>query len=377
MRNLTLSIALLLLPPMAASAQAPPAGAQGKAKDVVREKDPKKAIDAEARLRVSETSLDSLLAQALKNNPDIRVAESKLREAEAELNRVRLQVSQKLVAQQREIAVSKAAIQQVEAEYARIRALIKTGAASREMLNSVEARLQQVKAELARLEADLPYLLGTPPRAAQSLLTEANKRWSHAATMLEAYIAVDREAAALKSAQKAKTTDAKSARQAQDRQIEQARIRGLEEAFRLQLDELVLKEQTLALGLETRYRILPQGMADKIRKALDTPVKLEFTQASPKDILDYLRDRTNGFNLVDQAHVDKASNIDLRLTEPVPVGAVFQLLEDQFGWRFVVREYGIVVTQAGRVPPGAVSLQEFWKERPGRAPATKSKSDKK
>src|SRR5437588_11514314 len=42
-------------------------------------------------------SLEEALASALKNNPDIRVAESKVQEAEAELNRSRLQVTQKVV----------------------------------------------------------------------------------------------------------------------------------------------------------------------------------------------------------------------------------------------------------------------------------------
>src|SRR2546425_220306 len=39
-------------------------------------------------------TLDELLAKALKDNPDLRVAESKVREAEAELNRTRLQALQ-------------------------------------------------------------------------------------------------------------------------------------------------------------------------------------------------------------------------------------------------------------------------------------------
>src|SRR5579883_1482356 len=43
-------------------------------------------------------SLQELLTQALRENPDIRVAEAKLREAEADLNRTRLQVTRKVVA---------------------------------------------------------------------------------------------------------------------------------------------------------------------------------------------------------------------------------------------------------------------------------------
>src|SRR5438477_8495528 len=48
-------------------------------------------------------SLEELLTRALKDNPDIRVAETKVREAEAELNRIRLQVMQKVVAYQHDL----------------------------------------------------------------------------------------------------------------------------------------------------------------------------------------------------------------------------------------------------------------------------------
>src|SRR5438067_1850675 len=40
--------------------------------------------------------LEELLSRALKDNPDVRVAEAKVREAEAELNRARLLVAQKV-----------------------------------------------------------------------------------------------------------------------------------------------------------------------------------------------------------------------------------------------------------------------------------------
>src|SRR6266851_8230131 len=46
---------------------------------------------------VEQMNLEELLTLALKNNPDLRVGDAKVREAEAELNRVRLQVTQKVV----------------------------------------------------------------------------------------------------------------------------------------------------------------------------------------------------------------------------------------------------------------------------------------
>src|SRR5205823_10488997 len=48
--------------------------------------------------QASEPTLEEMLTNALKDNPDIRVAEAKVREAEAELNRTRLQVTQKVLA---------------------------------------------------------------------------------------------------------------------------------------------------------------------------------------------------------------------------------------------------------------------------------------
>src|SRR5262245_9717593 len=47
---------------------------------------------------LEKMTLEEMLTQALKNNPDLRVAEAKLREAEAELHRTRLGVVQKVIA---------------------------------------------------------------------------------------------------------------------------------------------------------------------------------------------------------------------------------------------------------------------------------------
>src|SRR5437868_10610793 len=61
-------------------------------------KEPPKATQTAPADAGKVPRLEELLSRALKENPDIRVAETKLREAEAELNRTRLQVTQKVVA---------------------------------------------------------------------------------------------------------------------------------------------------------------------------------------------------------------------------------------------------------------------------------------
>src|SRR5438132_13243758 len=74
------------------------------------------------------TALDEMLAKALRDNPDIRVAEAKVREGEAELNRVRLQVMQKVVALQHTLATQGAMGQEAGARLAGEEELHKRGA---------------------------------------------------------------------------------------------------------------------------------------------------------------------------------------------------------------------------------------------------------
>src|SRR6266851_3115371 len=63
---------------------------------------------------VEQMSLDELLTLALKNNPDLRVADAKVREAEAELNRVRLQVTQKLVTLRNSIQAATSTVKEAQ-----------------------------------------------------------------------------------------------------------------------------------------------------------------------------------------------------------------------------------------------------------------------
>jgi hypothetical protein len=346
MRLLTVSVALGFILALEIPARAQTAETQDQVKDAVAKEKAtqvrKAAQDAwtkekeKTQANEKAATLEELLAQALKDNPDIRVAESKLREAEAELNRVRLLVTQKVVAQQRDIALQKAALDNAETTYRRAQQLHSSGALSQEEYRNAQLTLEKLKAELARVEAELPYLLGAS--AIRRIVTSRGE-W---------FLTKPMESRPLETATST-----------QQKALE-------ERADAKWLDEILLKET------RSSQSPLPAGMTDKIRKALDTPVHVDFKQAKPKEILDFLQQHTKGFNLVEQVRMDKAAPVDLHLTEPVPVGAVFQFLEDQYGWRFVVREYGIVIAEPGRVPPGAVHLQNFWKNRPAQATTTSS-----
>jgi len=349
MRLLTLNVAVGLFLMIGYPALAQPLDAQKKAdeqeaKAIQALWDAQNALAKEAEKKPAKenaSSFEVLIAEALKNNPDIRVAESKLREAEAELNRARLLVTQKVIAQQRDINFQRAALMEANEQFKRAREVFAKGAMAQQEFKSVEAHLQKLKADLARLEAELPYLLGIGGGVS--------------ATFTDGTLLLNRIDPAQNYLYSLKLNSP-----AQDSK------KSLKEEER-KLYNLELEHAYKALSSSQLQSNLPAATADKIRKALNTltPAEFSFTQAAPKDILDFLQQYAKGFNLIEQVRLDKVSPVTIRLKEPVPVGAIFQFLEDTYGWRFVVREYGIVLAEPSRLPPGAVFLQDFWRRQAG------------
>jgi hypothetical protein len=111
---------------------------------------------------------------------------------------------------------------------------------------------------------------------------------------------------------------------------------------------------------------IPDATTAKILRALDTPVKVSRTDvASGGAVLDLLREHAKGVNILENvANPDVKARLELR--ETIPLGAFFEWAEDQFSWRFVIRDYGIVATDRDSVPPaGAVLLLDFWRKSKG------------
>jgi hypothetical protein len=279
------------------------------------------------------SQLEESIAQALRDNPDVRVAEAKVREAEAELNRTRLQVIQKVVGHQHTIETLENAIQAAEANYQAAEAKLKSvdadlkrmanlgnvgvakadldlAQANREQaranLEAAKAALQSAKADLAKAQAELPYLLG-----------KATKD--------------DPQSAAIKRLAWLKYQD----------------------------DGANLTARSLAaLALAGQP---PQGtVADKLHRALDTPISLRVADKALDEVLRVLQDRS-GVSLVvaslPQAFLARKLILGL---DDVALGAAFQAVEDVAGVQFGVRDYGILVSE--RLPPGVTRLHDFWKD---------------
>jgi hypothetical protein len=265
----------------------------------------------------AKSKLEEMLAQALKDNPDIRVATAKLGEAEAELNRVRLQVMQKVVTLYHTTEMARADVATAERTLDRMRRL--GPAVSHEELDAAQAALAAAKAKLAAVEAEVPYVIGKQPHATAA---------------------------------------------------DTATLRGLLYLSRFQAaGALEGSIHDLATGGKAGVQLAPRSVqgpiADRIRKALDAPVSLRVTEGSVADVLRLLREKEPGLTIKYVPRAGTGPKLTFELKD-LPLGAALEFLEDSLtDYVIVMREYGLLLTVADRVPPGAVSLHEFWKKGDG------------
>jgi hypothetical protein len=345
-----------------------------------------------------KTALEQLIAEALKNNPDIRVGESKVRDAEAELQRTRMKVLSEITVLHTETQAAQAAVEEAARRYERAKKLFGQKALSTEILDEAEHTFLKCKASLAVIQAKLPYLLGKASpmdRELTFLLRTSGLMMEHSQRLKEAQKTLRLHEESQNDVQLAQQELAK-------RLEEHAKVAGkaaTDEEFlrRLTLDLLgrpptademkdflsrpekvrrqkwVEKLAATQPRLETARDYYPMAMAlvvrsaspmtDKLRKALDAPVRMQAQGLTAKDLLDHVRDTMlPGVNLHVRAKALKNNAVDINLKEALPLGAFLQYLEDELEVVFVLRDYGVVVVGEGeRLPPGAINVIDFWK----------------
>jgi len=266
-----------------------------------------------------------MLAEALKRNPDIRVAAAKVAEADAELNRIRLLVTQKVVMLYYAIETQKKTVAHQEARYNRLEAMFKSNTISAEDVAEARQALALAKGKLEELEAQLPALLGKVQKSAIS--EKDGVQWN--------YDVDDRPDVLLRPESSSSQT------------------------FRW------LRSNTYKF--EHAKVNLPH--AEKLRKALQTPIKVTFKDVTFDEILKGLSGMVEGLsfrNLFERSgsgHFELPKR-SLQFDEAIPVSAVLQALEDEMGCLFFVREYGIVATTKNGAPHGAMTVEEFLHHKP-------------
>lgn len=285
-------------------------------------------------------TLEELLAKALNDNPDLRLAETKVREAEALLNKTRLEVMQKAIKMHQEREVYRAMLKEAQVRFEQHAKLFKTGAVTQVAMDAAKLGLQQAKANLAKVEADMPFLMGSHSVAVSAI----------------AFSPDGRRIAALDPDSRVVLWDALTGKQLQYQQ------------------QLIYYPPSQAL-------VVRQQQGAKIRDVLNQTVQGDFEGSK---VLDLLREKlkgtnlhTSGFDPSGQLRYLKPEQLPpqpkLHLTEAIPLGAALQWFEDTHSYRFVVRDYGIVLVPASRLPPGAVLLLDVWKHPPEKSGPQKGK----
>jgi hypothetical protein len=324
----------------------------------------KSPLEAANQDKALTAGLEEMLNAALKNNPDIWVAEAKLHEAEAGLNRTRLQVMQKVITFRHSLQTQRALVQEAEKNLKDLQSLNKKGFLPESSLRDAQAALEREKTKLATLEAEMPSLLGKLPQS----VTQAKKP--------------------------AATTNANTAADLLFQQLHAGERGAWQQVFTSQMihqhlpwNSLYTTDPFLPGSQDHQWQAFTTGqsappqpargaMADKIRQALDTVVTLDIKDKPIGEALRILQQYAHGipFHKVLPEEFMK-EKVTLQL-EQVPLGAALQALEVSFpgarnpgfvqmkddGLVLAVREYGILVTLKYQLPSHATLLYDFWKK---------------
>jgi len=306
----------------------------------------------------AEPTLEEMLNKALKDNPDIRVAEAKVREADAELNRTRLQVTQKVLAFHHSRESQKAIIKVAEEDLQRIQKLEANKAVSAEEVKQAQQRLSASKAKLAEIEAEMPYLLGQQQRlTATSLTFTPDGKTLYSAS-------ADGTVRFLDAATGMQIADPSNANNTS-----------------WQTPVLAFDQQPYVNWINAHDVNLAKpaqetgSIADKVRKALETQVTVDYKQKTVHDILEDLKKKVPGLSIHDLSDMDNTP-IKIQIDGQVPVRTALELLVDTCNilrlhnppWNvspnpdrlsLVLRDYGLLFAPNASLPPDAVHISNL------------------
>lgn len=271
---------------------------------------------------------DALIAAALANDPDVKMAKAKIQLAEAELAKARQAVTLKVVSLKAAVERYKVEVDLTDRQYHLIDAQVMSGKAASADVVPVRLKLETAKAALAAAETELKLLTGGGASTAADTVPD---RYTTTWTWLKLH-------------QDAANAESSAAIQAY-----------------------------IAAMNVTRERAAVKGpIPDRIRAALDKPVKLgaKGEVVSLEKALEVFK-KDAGWDVAVRPLPSHLPAI-MSHGEELPVGAWFQMFEDitynpagndKHQCRFVVREYGLLLAHEKNLPPDAPTLTEFWKQK--------------
>ncbi len=279
------------------------------------------------RLDKKPDPTDAAIAAALANDPDVKMARAKIQLAEAELAKARLAVTLKVVTLKTTIELHKTAVEVATQQYKLAATRVTAGAGPQSELLDARLALLRAQAALATAEAELKLLTGGSAGVAVADPAEA--------------------AAAAKG-------------------LAWLRLHSERDAER---ETLLRYMEAARAAMEQARNAIKGPIPERIRAALDKPVKLgakgekvTFSQA-----LEIFK-KDAGLD-VPVRPLPSPLPVIVSEGEELPVGAWFQLYQDTAGqqnpgFAFYVREYGLLVANKQSAPPDAPTLTEFWKLKP-------------
>jgi hypothetical protein len=108
------------------------------------------------------------------------------------------------------------------------------------------------------------------------------------------------------------------------------------------------------------------SIVDKVRKALETQVTVDYKQKAVHDILEDLKKKVPGLSIHDLSGISRVV-ITLQIDGQVPVRTALEMLEDTASVMlntpgrvsFVLRDYGLLFAPNTSLPPDAVHISNL------------------
>src|SRR5262245_34558519 len=300
-------------------------------------------------------SLEAVIADAMKNNPDIRAAEAKVREAEANLNKVRSEVMVQVAGSSEVVRHARDYVKSLEQTHnVKLQARAKGSISDSEVWAS-QAELQKSRGELAKQEAEYHKLIGRVPGVnLPGMGAVVDPNWSTPAT-------VDWNTARFTTTNPNWQSDARFL---------------FDYTNKGTFTPLPMTNVTYNPVASTSSAASNSNMMDKIRAALDKPVKIMANGEVPLQSLP--GELGTGADIPFRFFLrNGADKVMVSLSKgELPLGAWLVAVQDEHpDIVFLAREYGILVTARDRAPKDAIPIADFW--RRAAKPAEKPKEEKK
>jgi hypothetical protein len=297
-----------------------------------------------------KSALEKALEQALAHNPDLKVAQAKAHEAEAQLVRTRLQVLQKVVSAHQAVELAKLEVTTASVKLEQLKTLQgkARGVVSAAEVQAAEKELAAGKMKVGKAQADLDFLMGKAPTSVSVLSQVATSNLTQWQLGLSG-IGQPYTGSALGN---------------QSLMFNPTTSMTFNQPFFRSGTSSLLMPNPGAYGLLAAG---PTGgpATEHIRKALQRKLSLRIKDMPASEVLGALQKTAGDVHL--QASTREPAwteKVSANLKE-VPLSAALQLLEDALGgYRVVVRDYGLLIVQESKAPRGAILMTDFLKSKP-------------